>query len=284
MPYNNPQYWTNLHNSYKGELRAVGHPFLSENLNLLKYESEGNSMSQVLSKVANVFGQKGIREFSFLDVGAGTGYWTGFVFDGFSRSFMANATALDISAEALDILSEQFPDVKLVKEDLTKIETDKFLESYDLVFSCYCLHHLVNLDDFVNALRFVGNSVKKGGFLLIMDPILTMPYSKYDTIDFDSFHGNGIPRHLYMIDDILSKVGLQRQVKQPAASFILNENVEARGSIVYFLMTVMWKILCKFYRSERFVQIFGGILKQVDKKLKRLSLSFSSSICLYQKI
>jgi len=283
MPYDNPQYWTNLHSSYRGELKAVGHPFLSENLNRLKYESEGSSLSQALSMVADDFGQKDLREFSFFDVGAGTGYWSGFVLSGFSRNFVVNATALDISMEALNILSEQFPDIKLIQEDLAKIAPDKFPESYDLVFSCYCLHHLVNLDDFVNALRFVGHRVKKGGFLLIMDPVLTMPYSRYDILDFNSFRGNGIPRHLYLIDDILGKVGLQRKLIRPAVSFILNENIESSGPATYFLMTGFWKVLCKFYRSERFVQIFNGILKLVDKLLKRWSLSFSSSICLYQK-
>jgi SAM-dependent methyltransferase len=201
----------------------------------------------------------------------------------FSHDFIVNATALDISMEALDILAKQFPNMELVNDDLAKIAPNRFLESYDLVFSCYCLHHLVNHDDFVNALRFVGNSVKKEGFLLIMDPIIKMPYSKYDTLDFNSFRGNGIPRHLYLIDDILGKVGLQRRLIRPAVSFILNENIEAPGPIAYFLMTATWKVLCKFYRSEKFVQIFGGTLKYADKMLKHLSLSFSSSICLYQK-
>lgn len=283
MPYDNPQYWTNLHSSYRGRLKAVGHPFLSENLNRLKYESEGSSLSQALSKVTDDFEQKELREFSFLDVGAGTGYWSSFVFDIFSHDFIVNATALDISMEALDILNKQFSNIELVNEDLSKVAPDKFLESYDLVFSCYCLHHLVNHDDFVNALRFTGNSVKKGGFLLIMDPILKMPYSKYDTLDFNSFRGNGIPRHLYLIDDILGKVGLQRTLICPAVSFILNENIEAPGPVAYFLMNGMWKILCKFYRSEKLVQIFGGSLKYADEILKRFSLSFSSSICIYQK-
>jgi len=47
-----------------------------------------------------------------------------------------------------------------------------------------------------------------------------------NTLDFNSFRGNGIPRH-YLIDDILGKVGLQRRLIRPAVSFILNENVEA---------------------------------------------------------
>lgn len=284
MPYDNPQYWTNLHNSYRGELRAVGHPFLSESLNRLKYESEGSSLFQALLKVAGDFEQEGLGRFSFLDVGAGTGHWSGFVLGSFSGDFSIKATALDISMDALGLLHEKFPEIELVHEDLAKVASDKFLEAYDLVFSCYCLHHLVNFDDFLNALRFAGNSVRRGGYLLIMDPILTMPYSRYDVIDFNSFHGNGIPRHLYLLDDILGKIGLKRQLKQPAISFILNENIEAPGPIIYSLMIVIWKVLSLFYRSERFVKIFRGILRQIDKVLKRESLSFSSSICLYQKL
>jgi len=282
MPYDNRGYWTKLHEMYRGELKAVGHPFLSENLNRLLYQSQTDSLSQVLSDFSGALERRGVREFSLLDVGAGTGYWSNYVISRFS-DYTVRATALDLSEEALKIIRVRNPEITLVQENLASIAPDAFLESFDLVLSCYCLHHLVNLGDFINALRFSACSVKRGGFLLIMDPILSLPYSRNDTMDFESFRGNGIPRHLYVLDDILGKAGLQRRIVRPAASFILNENIESYGPASYYLMTGLWKLLCRFYRSERFVQVCGGFLRQIDGVLKRSSLSFSSSICLYEK-
>jgi len=116
-----------------------------------------------------------------------------------------------------------------------------------------------------------------------MDPILSLPYSKYDTINFSAFQGNGIPRHLYIHDDLLRKLGLQRISIFPAISFVLNENIEAHDPFSYFLMSSLWKTLSIFYRSDIFVRFTAGILMWLDKVLKNSSLSFSSSVCVYQK-
>jgi len=273
-----------LHENFKGELKAVGHPFLSEDMNQLKYESEAETVLIGLKKVVDAFRQVDQDKLSVLDVGAGYGYWTGLVYDLFSKSgFGVNASALDVSMEALDILRDRLPYVNPINADLRTIAPDKSEESYDFVFSCYCLHHLTRANDFLNALQFVGRSVKKDGFLLIMDPVLSMPFSKADTLVFQSFHGNGIPRHLYFVDDILADIGLKRCLVLPAVSFILNENIEAPNRLSYYAMTVIWKLLCRLDRIENLTQRTAGVFKYIDLVLKRQGLAFSSSVCLYQK-
>lgn len=285
MFYDNESYWTSLHEKLKGELKAVGHPFLSESMNRLKYESEAESILIGLKKISEVFRQVNRTELSVLDVGAGYGYWTGLVCNWFSNNgFRVNASALDISSEALDVLQDRLPDVNRVSADLRTIVPDRSEEAYDIVFSCYCLHHLTRANDFLNAIQFVGCSVNKGGFLLIMDPILRLPFSNADTLDFQSFRGNGIPRHLYFMDDILAGLGLRRCLVLPAVSFILNENIEASGRLSFYAMMTIWKLLCRLDRIDHLVEKTAGLLKYTDSVLKRQGLSFSSSVCVYQKI
>jgi len=274
-----------LHEKFKGEFRAVGHPFLSESMNQLKYESEAETILIGLKKIIDVFRQTDRAELSVLDVGAGYGYWTGLVYDLLSKNgFRVNASALDMSTEALDVIQDRLPHVNPISADLRTIPPDQSEEAYDLVFSCYCLHHLTRANDFLNAVQFVGRSVNKGGFLLIMDPILTMPFSKADTLDFQSFRGNGIPRHLYFVDDILADFGLRRCLALPAVSFILNENIEAPDRLSFYAMMAVWKLLCRLDRIKNLVQKTSGIFKYTDALLKRQGLAFSSSVCVYQKI
>jgi len=274
-----------LHENFKGELKAVGHPFLSESLNQLKYESEAETVLIGLKKIIDAFKQEDRTKLSVLDVGAGYGYWTGLVCDLFSKNgFEIDASALDVSMDALDVIRNRLPNVNPVNADLRTIAPDKSEGSYDFVFACYCLHHLTRANDFLNALQFVGRSVNKRGFLLIMDPVLTQPFSKVDTLDFQSFQGNGIPRRLYFVDDVLASLGLRRSLVLPAVSFILNENIEAPDKVSYYAMMAMWKLVCRLDRVDRLVEKTAGVFRSVDSILKRQGLAFSSSVCVYQKI
>jgi SAM-dependent methyltransferase len=284
VSYDNRSYWTSLHETLKGELRAVGHPFLSESMNRLKYESEAESVLIGLKKISEEFRQLKRIELSLLDVGAGYGYWTGLVCDSLSQNaFRVNASALDLSPEALRVLQARLPHVNTIHADLRTISPNRSEQTYDLVSACYCLHHLTRASDFLNALQFVGRSVNQGGFLLMMDPVLTMPFSKADTLDFESFRGNGIPRHLYFVDDLLAGLGLRRSFILPAVSFILNENIEAPDRLSFYAMMTIWKLLCRLDRIENFAQRTAGIFKSVDSVLKRRGLAFSSTVCVYQK-
>ena len=284
MAYDNRKYWTQLHEELKGQLKAVGHPFLSESLNQLKYESEAAALEQALQKITDDFQKDARHNVSYLDIGAGTGYWTGLISDLFlTHGYQVEASALDVSEDALDVIGERLPFVHGIKDDLETIPPDKYSESYDLVSACYCLHHLVKANAFINALKFAGSSVRKGGFLMIMDPVLTRGFSKFDTMDFYSFRGNGIPRHLYFIDDVLFNLGLSRMTTHPAVSFVLNGHIEASGFWSYFAMGRIWELLCLLYRSDRLTQILSGGLVRLDRTLKKMNLSFSSSVYVYRK-
>lgn len=285
MFYDNQSYWTDLHEKFGGEFKAVGHPFLSESMNQLKYESEAKAFLTSLEKVVAAFKKTDQTELSILDIGAGYGYWTSIAYELLSHNgYKVDVSALDISTKALTVLKERLPYADPIVADLKTIAPDNEQGNHDFVFSCYCLHHLTRAHDFFNALQFAAQSVKLGGFLLIMDPILSMPFSKADTLDFQTYRGNGIPRHLYYIDDVVAKLGLTRCLKVPAVSFLLNENIEAYTRLGYSTMMLIWKLMCRLDRVKGLVQSTSGILRNVDSFLKRNGLAFSSSVCVYQKM
>lgn len=283
--YDNRIYWQDLHSKHSGELRAVGHPFLSEELNQLKYRSETDTVLFCLGDTLREFERMGRTELSIMDVGAGTGYWSGLIQEFCAeQGFSVSLKAVDLSKDALDNIRKRYKNIDTLCVDIKSIHPELFNQSYDLVIAFYCLHHLVNLNHFLNGLQFSGNSVKSRGYLIIMDPVLSMAFSPFNTIDFPSYKGNGIPRHLYLIDDVLCQQGLIRQNVLPAVSFLLNGPIEGRGRLGYSLASKIWVRMFTVYRSGRWVRSLSGVLARVDRLLKRKEASFSSSVCVYRKV
>ena len=282
MLYDNTGYWQKIHQDYGGQLRAVGWPTLSEAFNELKYQSEAASLQKVIGDVLSSFPQR--QSLSYLDIGAGTGFWTALIYHWLTEhGFSLEATALDISSQALEGLQQRYPWVEPVLADLKIISPQYFAAKYDLVTAVYCLHHLVQSTAFINGVRFAANSVKQDGYLIIIDPILTLPYSTFDVIDFATYQGNGICRHLYYLDDLVFAEGLRRVHFVPAVSFVLNGNIQAYTKIQYDLHRWIWSILAMFYRSERTTQRLARWVRSIDSYLKCHNQAFSGSIAVYQK-
>ena len=282
MTYNNVNYWRTIHRTHLAEIQTVGHPWLSEAFNLIKYSSEAETLSLLLRNFLEISDAE--TTFQFLDIGAGSGYWTHLLSQWLhTKKKTVRATGLDLSPDALDKLTRRLPWVETLCADLRTISPDKFEDRFDLVSAFYCLHHLVRISDFLNALKFAARSVKPGGFLLLMDPVLTRPYSRFATIDFKTWGGNGIPRHLYLIDDLLAECGFMRCKILPAVSFILNGPIEASGFISYNFLQVIWNILQFIGRSQGCSRMMAYSLIKLDRWLKFKHLSFSSSLCLYRR-
>jgi SAM-dependent methyltransferase len=283
MLYDNAAYWTKIHRDLTGTLRSVGFPNLSERFNELKYASEAETLHAVLQKLGPDL-KLGGAEVRVLDAGAGVGYWTAVMTAALSHwSFRPAITALDLSAEGLAALKQRYPETNTVQADLTLIQPDRFKRMYDVVMSFYCLHHLPRLEGFTNALRFAANSVRRGGILLIMDPILSMPYSQLDSFDFYSWKGNGIPRHLYLLDDVLGSQGLTRVDFRPAVSFLLNGNIEARSRLCFTFCRRLWGMLGRIYRREKLTSLLSPILCYTDRVCKKKGWAYSSSLCTYRR-
>lgn len=280
--YNNAVYWKNMHKEFSGQLRAVGFPWLSEEFNELKYKSEADSLVPELEKIRQEAGGSGA--FSILEAGAGIGYWIRFITGFFKeRSCPVQPVALDISETALDTIRATFPECKVIKSDLKSIDSTSVDVTYDIVYSFYCLHHLVNIDDFLNGLHFLARSVKRGGHLLIMDPMISLSYSPYHAVDFASWDKNGLPRPRHILDDVLQREGFEQVSFVPAVSYLLNGNVEAQSKIMFLLHRRIWISLCHLYRSASLTKIFGHIVFYADAILKKRKKAFSSSLLVHRR-
>jgi len=282
MKYDNEPYWVRMHQRHAGRLRGVGHSSLSEEFNKLKYASESGTFVDVLQGLKSQLSEK--AKLSVMDIGAGTGYWTDLLSDWCREEGLnAEMSVLDLSLDALKSIQASYPWAKVIQEDLRSVDVSLLSNAFDLVMSFYCLHHLVRIKDFLNGLAFSAKSVRNGGFLLIMDPILTKPFTYLDTVDFRSFEGNGIPRHLYLLDDVLSKGGLRRVAMRPAVSFMLNGNIEGDSRTSFLICNAIWRVMQIFYRRSTWANRIGKIVLSLDSVLKNANLGFSSSLCVYQK-
>jgi SAM-dependent methyltransferase len=282
MIHNSPTNWRALHQAYPGSLKAVGHPSLSETLNELKYGSEAEALTSFLDAHRQLL--KDEIHPQIADIGAGTGFWTELLKSWFQSQGMTPVfTVVDISEQALALIKARHPEFQTLRADLTMVDPSHLQERFDLVVSFYCLHHLARVEDFLNGLRFAARSVSSRGILLIMDPILTQPYSPFRKLDFLINEANGIPRSLSMLDDVLEGEGLDRIVIAPAASFILNGSIEARSRLGSVMANALWTILRPIYRSDRATRAAAGAIKWADRLLKRRALAFSSSLVAYRK-
>jgi SAM-dependent methyltransferase len=282
MTYDNSAYWRDLHHAHPGSLKAVGHPWLSEALNELKYRSEADALTAFLDSHCQLLKDE-VRP-QIADIGAGTGFWTELLESWFqSQGRAPGFTVVDLSEQALALIKGRRPHFETICADLTTVNPSHLQERFGLVVSFYCLHHLPRLGDFLNGLRFAARSVAPGGALLIMDPILSQPYSPFYELVFSSHEGNGMPRPLYLIDDVLESEGFTRFAFAPAVSFVLNGGIEARSRIGSATTNVLWKLLQLVYRSDRVTRATGGVIKWADRVLKRSGMAFSSSLVAYRR-
>jgi SAM-dependent methyltransferase len=282
MTYDNSAYWRALHQAHPGSLRAVGHPWLSLALNDLKYRSEAEALIAFLDSHRQLLTDE-VRP-QVLDVGAGTGFWTELLESWFqSHGTAPRFTVVDISEQALASIKLRCPQFETIRADLTTVDPSRLSEIFGLVMSFYCLHHLPRIADFLNGLQFAARSVGPGGVLLIMDPILSQPYSAFHGTVFSSHEGNGMPRPLSLIDDVLDSEGLSRISFIPAVSFILNGSIEGRSRMGFALTARLWSLLQRVYRSEPVTRALAGAIGPTDRFLKRHALAFSSSLAVYRK-
>jgi SAM-dependent methyltransferase len=282
VTFDDPSYWRALHQAHPGSLKAVGHPWLSEALNRLKYGSEAGALLQFLdSQRAPLTANAPLH---VLDVGAGTGFWSEMLQSWCrEQGVTTQLSALDLSEEALSLIKARHPEIETIQADLSSVDRDRCRDRFHVVLSCYCLHHLPKAADFLNGLQFAARSVAPGGFLVLMDPILSQRYSPFHPDAVAGPERNGMPRRLSVIDDATEPEGLGRIVFTPAVSFILNGSIEGRSRLGYALTNRLWCEVQRLYRSERVTWALSGALTRTDAFLKRHGLTYSSSLAVYRK-
>lgn len=280
--YDNSRYWQDTHIELAGTNKAVGWCNLSEEFNKLRLKSESETFLSVVDGIHKSLCAHD-RDLNILDIGSGLGYWPSLIERTYESSRF-NISCIDISDKALHLIKANHPKYTVIQKDLKSIRSDLLYEKFDLVMSCYCMSHLTRIHDLLNALRFAGNSVKKDGYLLLMDPVITEAYSKYNTTDFTKYECNNMPRTIYMIDDIMDEMSLRRIGLHGCVSFCLNSNIEAKNRMGYLICRSIWNSLFhKVYMSDKRTKILLKLIYAVDKSIKRFNKCYSTKICIYKK-
>lgn len=278
--YDNSTYWIDIHKDFHGALRAVGWPTLSEEFNKLKYHSEQASFLETLDSVIH----KGSST-SILEIGVGIGYWTALQMEYCRRKGTAcRVTALDISPVALKFVKEKFSEIDTIVADLKTIDVDQCREQHELVTAIMVLLHLTDIEAYKHALTFCAHSVKKGGHFILYEPLLDRNYSPFNSIDYNSFTGNSIPRNANLVDNILQNLGLRKALVVPGASWLLNSPIQSDSKLAFWIKQRTWLLLTRFiFKSDKMTATLSRPLLALDRALKK-RYPDSGTFVLYEKI
>jgi 2-polyprenyl-3-methyl-5-hydroxy-6-metoxy-1,4-benzoquinol methylase len=278
--YDNSLYWLDIHKDYAGTLRAVGWPTLCEEFNKLKYISESDSFLTVLNRSV---GED--KKMAVLEVGVGIGYWTSLLDEYCRRREVRPVmTALDISAAALALVKEKFPEIETLQADLKKVNINSNTVQYDLVTAVMVLLHLTDIEDYLHALKFCAQSVKAGGYFVLYEPLLQKNYSPFISIKYDVFSGNSIPRNASEVDNVLKNAGMEKCFVFPGASWLLNSPIQASSRMAYLFKWLVWNAMARLvFKSDRLTRLLSGPLLSLDKYFKA-SNPDSGTFALYRKI
>ena len=105
-----------------------------------------------------------------LDIGCGTGTLANIIKQQFPN---AHITCNDFAKNMIEIarkkLSKYKSDINFLTGDFNKIQSD---EKYDVIVSCYALHHIATDNEKIQLYENIYNSLNKNGIFLTADLVL----------------------------------------------------------------------------------------------------------------
>jgi SAM-dependent methyltransferase len=280
--YNNPDHWKDIHNRFTGTLKSVGRSGLSETYNRYKYWSEEETFSKALSGC--IWSRFKKEKLEVLEIGAGIGYWLNVVNQqAGNNKIKASLTALDLSENAISEIKKNIPGVSCILENAGLVNP-MFLESrFDLVMANYCLHHITQSNQFMNALELAVNSVKPGGYLLLMDCFIDRVYSPYYDVDVAEYKGSGLARPLKIVDKVCEEHLMRLIHMADPISYLMNNVLEADSERDYRLKSFIWKIMHRLYKSDLASRCVLPFIIRWDRFLKTAHKGYSTRLLIYQK-
>ena len=147
----------------------------------------------------------------------------------------------------------------------------------------YCLHHITQTNQFMNALDLAVKSVRPGGYLLLMDCFIDRAYSPYYDVDTSDFKGSGLARPLKVVDKICDENFMRMIYMADPISYLMNNVLETDSKQDYRFKNFIWKIMHKVYKSDLASWCVLPFIFRIDKILKTAQKGYSTKLVIYQK-
>jgi SAM-dependent methyltransferase len=147
------------------DLSVVGHRSMGQAYNGQIYERR----LEVLDALVEEYAAKPLDELSVLDVGCGSGFYTGY----WSALGVKNYVGLDISRATIEHLSERYSDYQFLCADVTEAQLEPCpeLSQFDVVTVFDVFYHIVDDARFANAVQNIASLTRENGIVLIMDQL-----------------------------------------------------------------------------------------------------------------
>lgn len=261
-PYKPDSYWQSMHQI--GGLAGVANPHLPEALNAWFYKNWARNLDRFVAK-------RGLRPRTVFDVGAGTGFWL----DWWLRHGAEEVAGCDLVPLAVDRLQRRFGS-RVTHID---VSSQPIPGAYELVSVINVLLHVTDGPAFTRALGNVAAAVAPGGYLLLMEPLVTGPSggSLVATADANSL---ARPADAYIAP--LCAAGLELIVLE-ASTAIGSDPIE-KGRRGYRAWRASWNIMRRgTLKLPLLAPITGRLICAVDPVLLRLGAAPSEKFVLLRR-
>jgi len=189
-------------------------------------------------------------------VGSGTGIWIDF----WEQRGAAQIIGLDLVGAAVDRLSRRYPAHEFRQGDIASPDSP-LPDTQDVVSAMSVLLHITDETQFEQALRNLGSCVRKGGFLVLVEPVVV---HRWWGPPFGA-DASSKARPLNSYTRILQQMGFTIVELRPASYLLINV-IDTRREITFRLLQRYWDLLTRFVgRRERLGQAVGFVLRALDQ-------------------
>ncbi len=146
-------------------LRGVGDISFDVNFNNILYQIRSFVFKLILKKL-----KLENKDIKILDIGSGTGFYV----KHWLELGYKNVVSSDISDVAVENLKKNFSSIKVIKFDITekKLPFDQS-ERFDVISVIDVLFHIVDENEYINAIQNISKLLKPGGYLIASENFLT---------------------------------------------------------------------------------------------------------------
>jgi SAM-dependent methyltransferase len=242
-------------------LRGVGFARLGRRFNAWQYRLRGEIFAETARGLDLDLGAAQI-----LDVGSGTGFYL----EAWRKLGVAQLVGMDLTDAATGSLRRAFPDLQIVRADVTEDELPRPANGFDVISCMDVLFHVVDDDRFEAALHNVHRALAPTGYFVWTDFFVHGPEVRA---------GHIVYRSLDSIRVALDRTGFDVVSRRPLF-VMMNEPRDTR----YRVAINAWKgFMWLATRSERVADVIGRLMYRLDRRLVQRRESPSTEIMVCRK-